>query len=202
MFLAIGLIALMGAVTGCRSFRQTEPPRTATEQLLLSTAANRALTNADFSWLKGKKIFVEDKYFESYDKGDAVSLIRQHLSAAGALLTTTNDKAEIIVEIRAGVLSVNSAQTLFGIPAATAPVPLAGAVPTPEIALYKSEKDDSVSKLALFAYKRESGEYIQASPPMIGYAYFHLFKLFGISWRRTDVPELKKHAADGKQTAP
>ena len=110
---AFGL-ALIGLAAGCHTIRQTDPPRTASEELLISTAADRAMTNEDFSWLKGKKIFVEDKYFESFDKGYAVSLIREHLSSAGGLLTATNDKADFIVEIRSGALSINSAETLFG----------------------------------------------------------------------------------------
>ena len=190
----LGAVALLfiGAVTGCHTVRQTDPPRTATEELLISTAANRALTNEDFSWVKGKRIFVEDKYFESYDKGFAVSLIRQCLSKNGGLLTSTNDKADLIVELRSGALSINSQETLFGIPATTLPVPVTGAVSLPEVAFYKSTKEDSISDLYLFIYERESGNFVQSDGPMAAGAYFHLYKLLGIQWKRTDVPDLKK----------
>lgn len=198
-------LVFAGLVAGCHTIRETAPPRTATEELLLSTAADRAVTNEDFSWLKGKRVFLEDKYFESYDKGYVVGLIRQCLSEAGALLTATNTQAEFMVEIRSGALSINSSETLFGIPAATAPVPLTGAIQTPEVAFYKSQKDDSISKFALYAYRRESGNFVQAVGPMTGGAYFHLYKILGMSWKRTDVPELKHppkstHPAGRNQT--
>ncbi len=200
----LGVIALLlvVTVTGCHTVRETDPPRTATEELLISTAADRALTNEDFSWLKGKKVFVEDKYFESYDKGYAVSLIRQCLSAGGGLLTSTNDKADLIVEIRSGALSINSQETLFGIPSTVLPVPVTGAVALPEVAFYKSTKEDSISKFALFVYERDTGNYVQSQGPMVAGAYFHLYKLLGFQWKRTDVPALKKPAYKAKPAKP
>jgi hypothetical protein len=188
---AVALVLAVG-VTACHTVRQTDPPRTATEELLISTAADRALTNQDFSWLKGRRIFVEDKYFESYDKGYAVSLVRQCLSAGGGLLTPTNDKADLVVEIRSGALSINSAETLFGVPSAPVPVPLTGAVQLPEIAFYKSDKEDSIAKFALFVYERDSGNFVASRGPYYGGSYYHLYKLLGVNWKRTDVPALKK----------
>jgi|SRR5579863_1917818 len=186
----LGLMFIMAA-TGCHTVRQTDPARTATEELLISTAADRAMTNEDFSWSRGKKIFVEDKYFESLDKGYTVSLIRQCLAARGGQLTATNDKADFIVEIRSGAQSVNSAETLFGIPSTTAPLPLTGAISLPEVAFYKSTREDSISKIALFVYERESGNFVTSGGPWYGGAKYHLYKLLGIGWTRTDVPALK-----------
>ena len=173
---ALGLLFAV-VVSGCHSVKTSEPPRTAVEQLLLSTAANGAMRTVDFSWLEGRKVFVEDKYFESYDKGFAVGVIRERLSASGALLVRTNDKADVIVEIRSGALSVHSSQTLFGLPTLGLPIPLAGPVQTPELAIYKSQLSDSIAKFALFAYERETGKYIHASAPMLGHAHYHLYSV-------------------------
>lgn len=186
-------IVLVGLLSGCHSVKMSEPPRTAVEQLLLSTAADRAVKDVDLSWLKGRNVYVEEKYFESYDKGYAVSLIRQRISESGGLLMATNVNADVIVEIRSGALGMSTAETLIGIPAMGLPVPLAGALQTPELALYKSQKGDSAAKFALFAYERSSGEHIRSAGAMAGRAYFHLYKIVGISWKRTDVPELSKH---------
>jgi|ERR1700722_2332491 len=188
----LSLLPLCAAVlSGCSTVKTTDTPRTATEQLLLSTASDHATDNFDLGWIQGKKTFVEDKYFESYDKGYVISLIRQHLSQNGALLVKTDDKADVIVEIRSGALAINSSQFLFGLPAFTLPVPLAGPLTTPEIAFYKNQKQDSIGKFALVAYMRNSGEYLQSAGPVDGYAHFHRYSAFGYGWLRTDIPELK-----------
>lgn len=181
-----------GFLCGCTTVRETTPARTATEQLLLSTAAEKATADRYFAWLTGKKVFVEEKYFDSYDKGNAISLIRERISASGALLVKSDDKADTIVEIRSDALSMNNSSTLLGVPAMTVPIPLAGPVQTPELALYKDGKSDSIGKFALFAYERESGKYLHTADAMLGRAHLHLYKVLFISWKKTDVPELAK----------
>jgi hypothetical protein len=192
----ISLLCAAGSLSfllaACASVRRSEPPRTATEELLISQAAEQAMSRVDFQWLEGKKVFIEDKYFESYDKGQAVSLIRAKIALGGGLLTSTNDKADVIVEIRSGALSVNSSDFMIGVPSLTLPVPVSGPVTTPEIAFFKDMKDDGIAKFSLFAYGRETGAYTNASGPDSGRAHYYMYKLFGIGWTRTDVPELKK----------
>jgi len=192
---------MMAWVSGCSTIKESSPPRTATEELLLSTAADRALEYTSFPWLDGKKVFVEDKYFESYDKGHAVSLLRERFSASGALFVKTDDKADVIVEIRSDALSMDIADLLAGLPAMALPIPLAGPVTTPEIVLYKSHRSDAVTKVALFAYERASGRYLESAGPMLGRAYLHLYKVLFVSWRRTDVPELPGHGNKKKRPA-
>ena len=187
-------LALMAWVCGCNTMKESSPPRTATEQLLLSTASERALeTTFPFAWLKGKKVFLEDKYFESYDKGQAVGLIRERLSANGALLVKTDAVADAIVEIRSDVLSMDLDDLLVGLPAMAVPIPLAGTLPTPEVALFKRSRRDSIAKFALFGYDRASSHYLNSASPTPGRAYLHFYKVLFVSWRRTDVLELPGH---------
>jgi hypothetical protein len=150
------------------------------------------LRAVDFSWLDGKKVFVQDNYFESYDKGFAVGEIRERLSASGALLVATNDKADVIVELRSGVLSEHSTETLVGLPSMGLPIPLTGPVQTPELALYKSQFTDSIAKFVLFAYERQTGKYIRATSPMLGHAHYHYYRIIFIGWHKTDLPELAR----------
>jgi hypothetical protein len=179
---------------GCYTARISETPRTATEELLISQAAEQAMKGIDLTWLRGRKIFIEDKYFEGYDKGFAVSLIRERLSRYGALITATNDKADIIVEIRSGSLAMNTSQFLIGVPTIPIPLPFVGVVETPEIAFYKNEKTVGIAKFALFAYARQSGGYIDAIGPDSGKSHFNEYKLIFFDWQRTDIPELQKGA--------
>lgn len=184
-------LSLFG-LCGCYTAKISEPPRTAIEQLLLSHASDEAMMDVDLKWAGGRKVFIEEKYFDSVDKLYAISLIRQHFSDAGALLMATNNQADVIVEIRSGGLGMNTSETLIGIPTLTIPVPLSGPLQTPEIAFYKSQKADSIGKFALFAYLRETGAHVQSLDATSGYGHFHLYKVFGVAWRHTDVPQLKK----------
>ncbi len=179
-------------ICGCTTVRETTPARTATEQLLLSTATQNATEDRYFAWLTGKKVFIEDKYFDSYDKGNAISAIRERIAASGAFLVSTQGTADFIIEIRSAALSMNNSSTLVGIPAMTVPIPLAGPVTTPEISLYKDSISDSIARFALYAYERESGKYVESAGPMVGKGYLHIYKVLFISWKRSDVPELSK----------
>jgi len=186
--LCCGLLALSA---GCHSVKITEPKRTVTEQLLLSSAADRAVAELDLTALRGKTVYVEERYFKSYDKRYALGAIRQHLSESGARLTTDEEKADVVVEARSAGLGLDSRESLVGIPSIGVPIPLAGAVQTPEIALYKSQKGDSTAKFALFAYERGSGEHVHSSGARSGKAHFYHYKLLGFfGWRKTDIPEL------------
>src|SRR5271156_1121874 len=111
-----GDLALIACLCGCSTLRETFPARTATEQLLISTAADRAMGDENFSGMTGQRVFVDDKYFESYDKGYAVCLIRERLYANGALMVTNGNQADVIMEIRSGALSIDNTDFLFGLP--------------------------------------------------------------------------------------
>jgi hypothetical protein len=197
----LGLVGLVMAagVSGCHSVKESTPRRTATEELLLSSAADNAIGTMNLFWLAGRRVFLEEQYFESYDKGYAVGLIRERLSVSGALLVNREDKADVIVEIRSGVLSMDSSGTLVGLPAMTVPIPLTGPLQTPEIGFYTSKLSDSVAKVALFAYERDSGRYLRSAGPMEGRAHLHLYNVLFVSWRRTDVPEF---SGRGKRKSP
>ena len=183
-----GLLALG---TGCHSVKITEPKRTVTEQLLLSSAADRAVADLEVSVLRGKTVYLEERYFKSYDKRYVLGAIRQHLSESGARLTTDEEKADVIVEARSAGLGLDSRESLLGIPSIGFPILFAGTVQTPEIALYKSQQADSTAKFALFAYDRGSGEHVHSSGARSGKAHFYHYKFLGFfNWRRTDIPEL------------
>jgi hypothetical protein len=186
------LLAAAGILWGgCHATKVTEPQRSVTEQFLLSAAAERAVAQVDLSVLKGRKVFVQERYFKGYDEGFAIGAIRERISKAGALMMGQEAAADVIVEIRNGGLGLDTRESLIGIPALNMPIPLTGPVSTPEIALYKSAMADSAGKFALFAYERVSGEHVHSTGAMAGTAFFHHYRFLGLlNWRSTDVPEL------------
>jgi hypothetical protein len=171
----------------------TNPKRSATEQLLLSTAADRAIKSVDLSTFDGKLVYVSTNYFQSYDSANALGAIRDALSTAGARLALTVSNADYIVEPRSGADSLDHVTTIIGLPSTEAPVPLSGAVALPEIALYKSQYQFATAKFALLAYARATGEHYYSSGPMIGRSHNKYYALLGlINWTRTDIPEKHK----------
>ena len=202
MMAGIGAAALLlGA--GCTQTGLTKPTRSATEQLLISTAADRALEQADFSIVNGKRVFVDQSYFNALDKEYVVGAIRDLISKNGGMLSGKTNEADIVIEPRAGALSIDASSTVLGIPGSTAaPIPLAGAIQLPEIALYKSEKQYSIAKIALLAYERESGKHVASSGPLVGRANIKYYKFLGyIGYTKTTVPERKRQKHPRKEDA-
>jgi hypothetical protein len=193
LFLAAFLLA------GCVTNNNTNPPRSATEQLLLSTAADRALQSADLAAFAGKKVFLDTAYFDSYDSKYVIGTIRDALNRAGAFLEDNVTNSDIIVEARSGALSIDNSDLLFGIPNMAVPIPLAGSLAIPELAFYKSGKQFSTAKIALLAFAKESGAHVYSSGPLDGRSYDKHFKLLFISWIRTDIPEKQKTEKKAEQ---
>jgi hypothetical protein len=179
--------------TGCTQTGLTKPARSATEQLLLSTAADRALAQADFSIVRDKKVYVDRTYFDSLDKEYVVGTIRDFVSSNGGLLATNMLEADLILEPRSGALSIDASTSVLGIPASTAPVPFTGAVQLPELALFKTEKQYSIAKIALLAYDRDSRKHIASSGPLVGRANIKYYTFLGyVHFTQTTVPEKKR----------
>jgi len=189
--MAFGLMEIL-LTSGCTTIRQTDPPRTATEQLLLSTAADRAIGFVTLDEFARKKVFVDAAYFDSYDSKYVLGAIRDALSRAGALLVPDAKSSEITIEPRSGALSTDDKTYLLGIPTLGVPIPLAGTVSIPELALFKSQKQYSTAKFALLAYNTASREHVFSSGAMVGRAHDNYFSIVFVPLHKTDVPEMEK----------
>lgn len=184
-------LAVIGA--GCVSQEETSPPRSATEQLLLSTAADRALSKVDLDAFSGHNVYVDFTYFDGYDAKYVESEIRDAFNRAGALLASDAKSADIIVEARSGGYSIDTNNTFVGIPSIPIPIPGTSETPvTPSIALYQKDSQLSYAKFQLLAYSDKTHAHIYSSGPIDGKAYNIYHEIFFISWWRTDVPEKNK----------
>jgi hypothetical protein len=158
------VLALSAVLAGCG----TTKSRSATEQLLMSDAVDRAIAVLDFAPLTGKTVFLDTKYLVAV-KGIGfvnteyvTSSLRQQMLASGCLLQEKAEDAEYIVEARIGALGTDTHEITYGIPPssglaqATELVPGAPRVPIPDISVAKREDLLGASKVAVFAYHRES----------------------------------------------
>lgn len=160
--LAVLTISLVFA-GGCGISRWSDTPRTATEQLLLSDAIDRAVSKMNLSALAGKTVFLDDTPIRGMtDAAYLSSCVRQHLLASGAILKESRDQAAYVLELRAGAIGTDRHDVTYGLPAVTIPNMAPGVSPgapqqLPEIPLAKKTHQRGVAKIAAFAYNRETG---------------------------------------------
>jgi hypothetical protein len=191
-------LAVAGLGAGCTTITMTEPPQTATEQLLVTTAIDGAVAKMDVSSLRpGTKIFVDTSFFDGLGRDRtilfpkyAMAAVRERLLRAGALLSNDRQTADVIVELRTGGQSVDHNSLFVGIPALSVPAPptFTAAVTTPELALFKRDRKTGVAKLEIVAYARDTGAFTGASGASFGasnHTEYTVLLLF--DWIRSDI---------------
>ena len=159
---ALMLLACVFAVPGCGTTRTSNTVRTATEQLLISDAIDRTVQSINFSKLAGQSVYFDERHlYEVVDDGYLISSLRQHLLASGCILKDKREQATYIIEPRAGAIGTDNDELLFGIPATNLPqMALVPGLPAavPELPIIKRRHQRGVAKIAVFAYRRETGE--------------------------------------------
>ena len=175
------LAVLAVLVAGCTEIRRTEPERGANEQLLLSTAADEAIARMDFGVSDGQRVYLDARYFDSYDRAYAVGTFRSALLAEGAYLVSNQTDAEVIVEVRSGALSTTRRDFLFGLPAVEVPIPTTTTLETPEIALWKELDRTGIAKFAATVYRSDGG-LIREIGPVYGLSWLDRNNIVGIGW--------------------
>jgi len=181
------------ALAGCTTVRLSEPKQTATEQLLISTAIDKVVTQLTPEIPPGSKVFVDPQFVDMtppdaalYPKY-AIGSIRDHLLQQGVLLVDDRKAADVVVEPRSGAQSINHDTLLVGIPNFPIPIPLAGTVNFPEIALFKRDRQTGVAKLAITAYGQKTGKLTASTGPKVGASDRTQFViLLFFSWIDTD----------------
>ena len=159
---ALLAVALLLSLSGCGTTRWSDTARTATEQLLISNAIDRAVSELDFSVLGGRDVYFDPMYLRgTTDENYLVSSLRQHLLASGVVLREARTEADFVVEARSGGVGTDRSDLLFGVPSVAVPsvpgmpVPMPSTIP--EIPFAKSTNQRAVAKIAVFAYNRKTG---------------------------------------------
>ena len=192
---AIGLMS-----TGCHTSKLTEPPRTVAEMVMLSHAADQAIAQLDLDPLQGKKVFLDASYFESVDGKYVIGALREAIAIHGGILVDQLDASQWVMELRNRGLGMDTRSALFGLPAMEIPVPFAGRVASPELALYKANLADSIASFAVVVYDRQEGLMLATATEGEGMSKFNQYQLLGfIKWRSTDVGVLRSTYSTLKQ---
>jgi hypothetical protein len=187
----VGFVSIFVAMatSGCiGNIRETTTARTSTEQLLVSTAAERAIAGFDRVEpdLKGHRVAIDDTRFDSVDKNYAVSALRHYVSERGALLvplapvktkSAEGKDVEIgperILEIRNGALGINDTSWGLGVPAFPLAVPSMPVTSlTPPLYIFFRGKQEGWAKFQFWIYDPNQQAYIAKSKDLWGHTYY------------------------------
>jgi len=70
------ILAASLLISACTTQRSSVPARTATEELLISTAADRAAAALSLSIPTGTTVYIDRQYFQGTDDGYALNAVR------------------------------------------------------------------------------------------------------------------------------
>ena len=189
---------------GCATIRVTDPPRSATEQFLLSESTRKAVDQLSAEALRDRAVYVDTSYlissaYPSPENLFYVAEIRNKLLMGGVRLAEKREKAQIILEVRSGGIGIDRLEYLIGIPSiylsgvagnvAGANAPLA----TPELAIVKSTKQYGIASAAFVAYWADTGELVTSSGPFVGKTLREDWWILGFGPRTIgDIPPTEK----------
>src|SRR3954454_14025464 len=92
------LLSAISFAAGCATVRVTDPPRTATEQFLMSEASLRAIEKLSVAAMRDRAVFIDPSYIArtgaqmSPDQTFAMGELRARLLLGGARIVDSRDK--------------------------------------------------------------------------------------------------------------
>jgi hypothetical protein len=186
----LALCAAAGALAcvmlaGCGGRRVTDTPRTASEQLLVAAAVDRAVTQLDFSFLAGRRVFIDTSLINRTDKEFLIASVRFWAWQRGCIVVPAMGDAQYVVELNSGSVGLDRNDYILGIPATQLPGTFGG-TSLPEAAIYKSVRQMGICRLSFAVYRRDNSEFVYSSGPVYGYSDQKSWWLFGAGPSITD----------------
>jgi hypothetical protein len=145
------LLAVSQAATlaGCATIKRSDTARTGLEQLLISSAIDRALGGIDWSPIRGAAVFVETKYLDCVDKNYVIVAVHQRLLANGCTLVEKAEDSAVTIELGSGAVGTDHLESYLGVPEISLP---ASQIALPKLAIFTRDKSNGTAKLAVIAY--------------------------------------------------
>jgi hypothetical protein len=186
---ALAAMILAVALGACTTSRVTEPPQTATEQLLITAAIDDAVAKMKPGLPSDNAVYVDTTYLDTSDAllfpKYEISAVHDQLLRNGARLVADKKDADVVVELRTGGDSIDHNTVLVGIP--PLPIPFTYGS-SPEIALYKRDRQTGVAKLAVTVYSESTGRLVGSSGPQYGSSDHTRFSvLFYFTWVHSNI---------------
>lgn len=145
--------SLPAAMVGCATVKQSDTSRTGVEQLLVSSAIDRALNKVDWSPISGAPVYVETKYLDCVDKNYLIVSVHQRLMANGCTLVDKVEDSAVTVELGSGAVGTDRQELFAGIPEISLP---ASQIALPRVAFFSRQKANGTAKLTVLAFDTKS----------------------------------------------
>ncbi len=117
--LLCGALAL--SALGLRFHQDLQHDPHGTEQLLITNAVDQALDKIDFRAFRGHTVYLDDRYVECLDKQYVIASVRHRILHQGAIIVQKPEDAEVLVEMRTGVIGTDIAESFVGVPKSHSP---------------------------------------------------------------------------------
>lgn len=184
-----GAAAAALALCGCVTATQTNPSRTATEQMLVAHAAEQAAAQFKLPFEPGTRIYLLAANFRGEGGDYAVSALRASFGRQKMVLVSRPEDAEIIIEVRMAALSIDETNRMVGMPAVTLPnMASLSIINFPELAVYARRDRTGVAEFLAFAYDARTGAPIAVDDHVSGFTRIRAHKaLMVFSWGRRQV---------------
>ena len=194
--IGIALTALIVG-SGCTGqIRETTTPRTATEQLLVSTSSERAMKKFEpkLAILRGKRVAIDDTKFESVQKAYVVSALKNLLSKNEIKVVPVAKKKyrvaggkevelgpNFVIEVRSAALGIKDSSFGLGVPPLPIPIPQTSLTTVaPGLYLFNRDKQEGWAKFQFWIYEPVTDTYIDQSGDLWGKAYYTQWTFFGV----------------------
>ena len=170
------VVALALVLTGCTgAIRDTTTPRTAREQLLCTTAAQRAVAHVDSSRFTNRRVFIDvARLTAQVDRAYVVGAFEQVVYEAGGHVAPATDKADLVVEVRAAALGTYDGKWLLWIPLLSAPG-VQAPQGTPGFLEIGYALQEGWCRIDAYCYEPKSGDFVCGWRNAWGMAYLGFF---------------------------
>lgn len=169
LVLCAALCALLHVASGCAFSTRVQTPRSSWEQLLATTAIDRALMQLEWPDMDGKSVWVEvgppgdvldDLYLQR-----SIEVV---LANRGARIARNVENAEYVLSCLVGAIGLDISGRFMGLQGSQG-----GFIPftIPELALYKNTLRKGFAKTEIFLVDTESKKILHHSGPVEGAAY-------------------------------
>ncbi len=181
---------------GCATMKESDTSRTGIEQLLISSAADRALDKVDFRPVAHAKVFVETKFLDCVDKNYILVALHQRLLQNHCTLVEKAEESDVVLQIASGGVGTDRNELFLGVPE----IPLAPPSPImiPKLTVFSRTKAMGTAKLTVIAYDAKSKQPVINSGAAIARSDHKNWNVLGVGGTYTGSVPAELAAATGE----
>ena len=156
-------------MSGCADPNITRTGRSAIEQLVLTTAADRTIGKMSFRFLKGEKVRLDySNMTPQVDKNYIQGILENRVSATGAIIALKPDEAKYVLRPVCATFATEDDKIMFGTPQLPIPIPQAGiSVIIPELPIFKRIRRFGYCKLGVEVLEAKTNKLVKVEGPFI-----------------------------------